>query len=350
MKDWIQKNINPPGINKKGRGSLFSVIGQVFEQVKNDALKAFNAHFPYLADTEKLEEHGKALGVPHLPHDREEEFRSRVAAAAFYHAGTGERSYIMQQLEEHFAGRYVISEEFLKVFIKIMDLEDEDLLWVSDFFDGILDPNVAFTAAEWFHIVEAVVIKEIQRTELARLETDVFQDGLCCDGRFSCDQGTDIFCDGLWSCDGSWPCDYFQPARGTISDTVLTPIELNGVYSCNGAMDCSGYGELYAPLPTGDDPLFDSPEDSFQSGITLAPTADTVMIEAVCDGTFVCDGHNLDSMLDAPMPLRIIRSFFCDGSKTLFTITCDGAIVCEGSYVCDEAGWYCSDVIDEEAL
>jgi hypothetical protein len=107
MKDWIEKNINPPGINKKNRGALFSLIGKVFGIVRNDALLAFNAHFPYLADEKKLAEHGKALEIPRFVNDSDEEYRNRVAAASFYHMKTGERGYIKGQLAAHFGSRFI---------------------------------------------------------------------------------------------------------------------------------------------------------------------------------------------------------------------------------------------------
>jgi hypothetical protein len=301
MKGWIEKNVNPPGIHKKNRGSLYSAIGKIFERVKNDALKAFNAHFPYLADTEKLEEHGKALRVPRLPYDSEDEFRDRVAAAAFYHAGTGERSYIMEQLESHFGGRYILGEEFLRVFIKIMDLGEEDRLWVQSFFDEMLDPNVAFTVAEWFHIIENVVMQDSQELGVMRNDADIFGSGLCCDGRFYCDQGVEIVCDGTRFCNGSWNCDYFEPVRGTISDTILTPSCLDGSFFCDGSVKCSGFIEIYSPVYIPGIPLFDNEEEVFQARITLSPMEDRAMIDAACDGDLLCDGKNLDSMIDAPM-------------------------------------------------
>jgi hypothetical protein len=61
MIGWSEKIINPPGIQKPARRSLFEIIGAVGGRVKADALRAFNAHFPYLADGEKLAEHGAAL-------------------------------------------------------------------------------------------------------------------------------------------------------------------------------------------------------------------------------------------------------------------------------------------------
>jgi hypothetical protein len=69
MIGWIEKIINPPGIDKPARRSLFEIIGAVGGRLKADALKAFNAHFPYLADREKLAEHGTALLVPRMAYD-----------------------------------------------------------------------------------------------------------------------------------------------------------------------------------------------------------------------------------------------------------------------------------------
>jgi hypothetical protein len=69
MKDWIEKNLDPPGMGRKNWRSLFSFIGRVFGIVKDDAIKAHNAFFPYLADSDKLKQHGDALMIQKLPFD-----------------------------------------------------------------------------------------------------------------------------------------------------------------------------------------------------------------------------------------------------------------------------------------
>ena len=48
--ELIEKTIAPPGIQKKNRRSIFKTIGDVGVKIKKDALTAFNAHFPYVAD------------------------------------------------------------------------------------------------------------------------------------------------------------------------------------------------------------------------------------------------------------------------------------------------------------
>ena len=108
MKDWIKKNINPPGIEKKNRGALFSLIARVFGIVRDDAMKVFNAFFPYLADSEKLREHGNVLSIPQLPYDTEDDYRDRVAAASFYLMNAGGCAYIHSRLKRRFGNRYFL--------------------------------------------------------------------------------------------------------------------------------------------------------------------------------------------------------------------------------------------------
>ena len=132
MKELIQR-INPPGLIQPNRGALYSTIGTVFDRVKSDAEQAFFAHFPYLADRQKLLQHGKSLSIPRFAYDTDEEYRKRVAAAAFYYTNAGSRAYTINQLREHFGSRYTLIEEFLKVHVKVFDFTDEDKVWLRNF-------------------------------------------------------------------------------------------------------------------------------------------------------------------------------------------------------------------------
>lgn len=170
MIDWIIKNINPLGAVKKNRGALYRVIARVLGKMKDDAVKAFRAHFPLLADSKKLREHGKALSIPEMDSDTEDEYRKRVAGASFFLSRAGERSYILGQLREHFGSRFTSKEEFLRIFIKIVDLEDRDRKWVLEFLDTILDPNIFVSVAEWFVLIDHVMMNEAH--------TIVLHDGL----------------------------------------------------------------------------------------------------------------------------------------------------------------------------
>jgi hypothetical protein len=350
MKAWVEKNINPVGLEKKDRGSLYSLIARVFGRVRDDAHTAVKAHFPFLANEEKLREHGKALYIPHITGDTPEEYRRRVSTASFFLSRAGERSYILEQMETHFGGRFTLKEEFLQVLVKITGLTDDDRRWVLDFLDSILDPNIALTVAEWFHFVEYLVLQEEQRYTLWKSDTDMFRYGLCHDRRFLCDQGKATLCNGDLVCDGSWNCEDFIPARGTIFDTVLAPVFPNGAYRCDGSFDCSGYIPIYDP---GDFPGPIFPADVLADTLVMQMGTerfeDVIRLNPICDGAWTCDGSNLAPMADAPMAIRVIRPMRCDGSRTPSCSVCDGSWRCDGTYARFD-GWYCSGDLQEEEV
>jgi hypothetical protein len=150
MKDWIEKNLDPPGMERKNLRSIFSFIGRVFGVVKDDAIKAHNAFFPYLCDEDKLRQHGKSLMIPELPFDTEKTYRDRVATASFFLMRAGERAYIHEQLQARLENRYAISENFLEVYLTISELNEEERTWAYNFLDSILDPNISFSVAHLY--------------------------------------------------------------------------------------------------------------------------------------------------------------------------------------------------------
>jgi hypothetical protein len=218
MKDWIEQNIDPPGMEKKNRGSLYSAIGKVFGLVREDAEKAFKAHFPYLADPLKLREHGKSLDIPEFPHDREDEFRERVSAAAFFLARAGERAFIHQQLERHFGNQYNLTEKFLEVSVKIPDAGEDDFVWLWNFFDEILDPNIRYTIEELFDFLETMLVTEEQSLKIDHKEYDSF---------------AGIKYNGHVKYDGN-----------TINQQFSSRGKYNGVFNYDGSLSYSGIGKL----------------------------------------------------------------------------------------------------------
>ena len=351
MIDFIKKTVHPPGIAKPDRLALFSAIGGTAEKVRLDALKAFNAHFPYLADSAKLEEHAGALIIPRLPEDTEKEFRGRVTAASFFLMRAGERACVLDQLRSHFGDRFILKEEFLQVYVRIIDLEEEDRAWVRGFLGWILNPNIELAVSEWFRFADEAVFGEYQNSAIHRVNSDFFYRGLCCGGRFLCDQGTAALCDGFLVCGGSWNCDDFQSAPGTIFDTVLAALPLNGAYRCDGSFDCSGYIRIYDPR-TFTVPIL--PADGFEDKISFRTgpvhLEDTARINALCGGSRMWGGSNCAPAAEALMAIRIITPVRCGGSRTPSCITCGGTWTCDGSHTCFE-GWYCSgDLIEEEVI
>jgi hypothetical protein len=351
MKDWIEQNINPPGIREKNRGSLFSAIGKVFDIVKKDAETAFKAHFPYLADERKLAQHGKALSIPRLEHDTEQDYRERVAAASFYLMRAGERSYIIEQFTTHFGvDNYLLWDEFLHIFVKIYNSSDIDRMWAYSLLDRIVNPNVAFSVIDWLRFIEEIQYYDTQSVELRRAERDIYPAGLRCNGRILCDQGVENLCDGSRLCDGSVSCQRFIPTLGTVLHTVKLAEFCDGSRRCDGAVACAGYSEQPAtetvslPVLAGGALI-----DDCAVGMSLAPMEDKARIAALCDGTILCDGTNRRAIADAPMTFRITAHYRCDGKRAVSCTPCDGSFICDGSQVCFD-GWYCAGDIPQEEV
>jgi hypothetical protein len=290
VKELMQK-INPPGILKPNRGSLFSVIGKVFDQVNGDALKAFNAHFPYLSDLEKLAQHGKALSIPRVPYDTDEEYRKRVSAAAFYFANAGDRTYTISQLKEHFGDRYILNEQFLQVSLKVLDLTDADRKWLREFLDGTLNPNILIAMAELFDFSDTLVMQEAPRVSIIKSEQDVYTNGLRYDGRIKYDHGKEITYDGNGTYNGAWKYNQCIPQKGTVSDSIRIPESYTGSWTYGGEIHYSGNAPLYAPMDTPNPASYGAGNDDtldIQVGIS---TSDTAALEPRYDGRLRLDGR-----------------------------------------------------------
>jgi hypothetical protein len=170
--------------------------GAVFERVKTDTEKAFHAYFPYLSDMPKLNQHGKALSIPRFIHDDDEEYRKRVAAAAFYLTNMGGRAYTITQLQDHFGDRYMMVEQFLRLQVKVTGFTDADKQWLRNFLDSTLDPNTSFALTEWFNFVDTVTLGDIPLITAVRKDRDAYPRGLRYDGWIKYDYGLEIRYDG----------------------------------------------------------------------------------------------------------------------------------------------------------
>jgi hypothetical protein len=290
MKEIIHK-INPPGILKPNRGSLFSAIGKIFDRVNSDALKAFNAHFPYLSDLEKLGQHGAALSIPRVSYDTDEEYRKRVTAAAFYFAHAGDRTYTVSQLKEHFGERYIINEEFLQISLKVVDLTDADKKWLREFLDGTLDPNIVIAMAELFDFSDTVLIQESPEVSLVKKEQDVYTNGLRYDGRIKYDHGKEITYNGDGTYHGAWKYNQFIPQKGTVSDSIRILESYTGSRTYGGEILYSGDALLYAPMDTPNPASYgDGNDDALDIQVGI-PISDTAALEPHYDGRLRCDGQ-----------------------------------------------------------
>jgi hypothetical protein len=147
-------------MERKNTGAALSAVGRVFGIVKDDAVKAHNAFFPYTADIEKLRQHAKALMIPELENDKEALFRDRVAAASFYLSKAGERGFIMGELEARFGDRIDVIEKFLQLRFKVIGLSEKEKNWMYGLLDSLIDPVVYFELTEWLKFRERVRFRD----------------------------------------------------------------------------------------------------------------------------------------------------------------------------------------------
>jgi len=227
MKKWIEINLDPPGMERKNWHSVFSFIGRVFGIVKEDAIKAHNAFFPYLCDEDKLRQHGDSLMIPELPFDTEKIYRDRVSTASFYLMRAGERAYIHEQLQARLGDRYIINEEFLQIYLKVSELSKEERIWAYSFLDGILDPNISFSIAELFNFIDLFNVSDYLLLKIKKIDTDIF--------------GNRLKFNGAIKFDGK-----------TINKKIAVKGKFNGIHKFNGDLSFNGSGKTipsYQPKP-----------------------------------------------------------------------------------------------------
>ena len=199
------------------------------------------------------------------------------------------------------------------------------------FLDQLLDPNILLTVADWFRFVEQITITERHTINVKKRINDFFpyRETIRYDGRFLCDQGEEVVCNGQWLCDGGVQCARFKNAAGTITETIYKSIFCGGSFICDGRVDCSGYEKIAAegalPLPIVPS---DAASDQCKTVVTINVMADTAAIT--------------DFFL-----LAVTKLLRCDGSKTPSCSLCDGSIVCDGSYTGFNGRYYREDIFQE---
>jgi hypothetical protein len=195
---------------------------------------------------------------------------------------------------------------------------------------AVVAAGVAYNTTELFNFFEYVLMLSQEKTIVRRNSQDLFPSGLRYNGRFLCDQGKVIACNGDWVCDGSINCAGVVSVIGTIFDYYLQELFCNGKWICNGDKDCSGFEKVY--------------EDEFIQ-LPILPR------EYMRDELFVSLKTNkvYDETIffDLPMNIKIINPLICDGSKTPWCSPCDGRIICDGSHTCYDGRYYRDEITEE---
>jgi hypothetical protein len=196
---------------------------------------------------------------------------------------------------------------------------------------AVVAAGVAYNTTELFNFFEHILMTSKERTNVRRNSQDLFPSGLRHNGRFLCDQGKVILCNGDWVCDGSMTCSGVISVIGTIFDYFLQELFCNGKWICNGDKDCSGFERIY--------------EDEFIQ-LPILPR------EYMRDELFILIGTEQETdsaevFHDIPMNIKIINPLICDGSKMPACSLCDGTIVCDGSYTGYDGRYYRDEIMEE---
>lgn len=197
---------------------------------------------------------------------------------------------------------------------------------------AVVPAGVAYDTKELFVFFENILMQSRELITVRKNAEDLYPSGLRHNGRFLCDQGKIIRCDGTWVCDGSMNCAGVVSVIGTIFDYYLKELFCDGSWICNGDKVCSGYDKVY--------------EDEYYQ-LPILPRA--YMNDELSISIGIETHKDTAVYFDSPMKIKIKNPLICDGTKMPKCSLCDGSIICDGSYTGFD-GRYCRDEITEEVI
>jgi hypothetical protein len=214
--------------------------------------------------------------------------------------------------------------------ITILHDGERPIINFNKYISQVLAAGVSYDTRELFNYLEYVLMLSEERTKVGRNSQDFFPTGLRYNGRFDCDQGKVITCNGEWACDGAINCGGVISVIGTIHDYFLQELFCNGKWICNGDEDCSGftrvYEEEFIQLPV-------LPREYMRDELFVSLRTDQLTDEAIFQ--------------DLPMNIKIINPLVCDGSKMPTCSLCDGSIICNGAYTGYDGRYYRDETREE---
>ncbi len=289
MKEVID-SLSPPGIEKTRRGKLFAILQRMGDLIAQDAKQVLYNFFPFLSDEDSLSDHAQALGIPRYSADTLESFRRRVSAASFYLQQRGQRGFINTELAKYFNGRrYETLEEFLKLYVKALDMSNADRAWLWEFLGAELDPNIELSVIDWFSYIEQIVTSEDVAVAAVKRDEDYLPAGLRHDGRILFDHGESVLFDGSYLHDAPGAYCGFFPVQGTERSFIYVPANFAGHFSYGDQSEFSGYMQLPAIDPLNRPATYDNRQDEFSLQI-MPQLFDELKIAAFHDGAITFSG------------------------------------------------------------
>ena len=280
---------------------------------------------------EQLDRIGKILGEPRDGNE-DKIYRIYLMLRILLNTTNGSVNDVIKVIKYFYTSEVVNIKQNYPAGISILHDGEGPNIDFNRIIAAVIPAGVAYDTKELFNFIEHIVMAQKEKTKIRRNTQDLFPSGLRYNGRFLCDQGKMIVCDGTWVCDGSIKCKGVISQIGTIFDFYLQEIFCNGKWICDGSKDCSGFEKIY--------------EDEFIQ-LPILPreyTSDELKIK------FRLETHRDNfTYHDSPMKIKIKNPLICDGSKMPKCSLCDGSIICDGSYKGYDGRYY-RDEITEEVL
>jgi len=278
---------------------------------------------------EMLDRIGKILGEPRNGND-DKLYRLYLMLRILLNTTNGSVNDVIKVIKYFYTSEVVNIKQNYPAGISILHDGEAPNIDFNRIIAAVIPAGVAYDTKELFNFIERILIKIKENIVVRRNSQDLFPSGLRYNGRFLCDQGVMLVCNGDWICDGSKKCDWAYSVIGTIFDYYLQEIFCDGKWICDGRWDCSGYEKVF------EDEFIQLPilpreytRDELRVSVKYQPERDEVVLS------------------DNPMKIKITNPLFCDGSKMPTCSLCDGSIICDGSYKGYDGRYYRHEYIEE---
>jgi len=280
---------------------------------------------------EQLDRIGKILGEPRNGND-DKLYRVYLMLRILLNTTNGTVNDVIKVIKYFYTSEVVNIKQNYPAGVSILHDGEGPNIDFNRIIAAVIPAGVAYDTKELFNFIEHILMVQKEKTVVRRNTQDLYPSGLRYNGRFLCDQGRMIVCDGTWTCNGSIKCNGVISQIGTIFDYYLQELFCDGTWICDGNKDCSGFEKIY--------------EDEFIQLPILprAYTRDELNISLRLE-----TNHDTTIFYDSPMQIKIKNPLICDGSKMPTCSLCDGSIICDGSYRGYDGRYY-RDEITEEVL
>lgn len=159
--DWIEKDLNPPGIHQVNRRKLYRITGRIGQQVADDMARSKREFFGRLAlDTAG---HGATKNIPRLPHENTDSYRQRLGRAGEVLESSGEVAPLKAYLDRYIPGRWILQDaprDFFRigngrigktpvgcpptVIVYVVDLTTDEQAQIEQFLDWFLGADIQY--------------------------------------------------------------------------------------------------------------------------------------------------------------------------------------------------------------